>query len=143
MATSSPTRTYGRSAQLAAGAGVAAFLRIARLRSSALGESSSSLALARNASRPPRWSTDFSALADTRRCTERPSASDIMVTFTRLGRNRRLVLRFEWLTLFPTCTPLPVSLHRRDMANTFQSGPIASGAGPKGTSVRLKSGADV
>ena len=33
--------------------------------------------------------------------TERPSASDISVTFTRFGRKRRLVLRLEWLTLWP------------------------------------------
>ena len=38
----------------------------------------------------------------TRSLTERPSASEIMVTFSRLGRKRRLVLMFEWLTLWPT-----------------------------------------
>src|SRR5262245_2617312 len=58
------------------------------------------------------------AFADTRSFTERPSASDITVTLSRLGRNRRLVLRFEWLTLCPTCAPLPVSSHRRDMAKS-------------------------
>src|SRR5580704_9186231 len=52
--------------------------------------------------------------------TERPSASEMSVTFNRFGRNRRLVLIFEWLTLCPTCAPLPVSSHRRDMAKTFR-----------------------
>src|SRR5262245_44901203 len=59
------------------------------------------------------------AFADTRSFTERPSASDITVTLSRFGRNRRLVLRFEWLTLCPTWAPLPVSSHRRDMAKSF------------------------
>src|SRR5262249_31362430 len=47
--------------------------------------------------------------------TERPSASEISVTLSRLGRKRRLVLMFEWLTLCPTCARLPVSSHRRDI----------------------------
>jgi len=34
----------------------------------------------------------------------------------RFGRNRRLVLMFEWLTLWPTWADLPVNSHRRDMA---------------------------
>src|SRR5262249_43096817 len=37
------------------------------------------------------------------------------VTLHRLGRNRRLDLRFEWLTLWPVCAVLPVRSHRRDM----------------------------
>src|SRR5581483_10286759 len=53
-----------------------------------------------------------------RRRTERPNASDISVTLHRFGRNRRLVLRFEWLTLWPTRAVLPVNSHRRDMAKT-------------------------
>src|SRR5262245_61563153 len=57
-----------------------------------------------------------------RSLTERPSASDITVTFSRFGRNRRLVLRFEWLTLCPTCADLPVNSHRHDMANSSRSG---------------------
>src|SRR5215207_7232954 len=93
----------------------AAFLAICRLISSARGESSVSLAFTRKASRPPRWSMVLSALADTRSLTERPSASEIIVTLHRLGRNRRLVLRFEWLTLWPVCAALPVKSHRRDM----------------------------
>ena len=52
-----------------------------------------------------------------RKRTERPSVSEIMVTLHRLGRNRRLVLRFEWLTLWPVCAILPVRSHRRDMGN--------------------------
>ena len=48
--------------------------------------------------------------------TERPSASDIRVTLNRFGRKRRLVLMFEWLTLWPTRGPLPVRSQRRDMA---------------------------
>src|SRR5262249_15231110 len=57
----------------------------------------------------------LSAFADTRSLTERPSASEIMVTLSRLGRKRRLVLMLEWLTLCPTCAPLPVSSHRHDI----------------------------
>ena len=56
------------------------------------------------------------ALAETRNLTERPSASEISVTLRRLGRNRRLVLMLEWLTLWPTWGPLPVNSQRRDMA---------------------------
>src|SRR5215510_12314599 len=68
----------------------------------------------------------FSAFAETRSLTERPSASDMTVTWRRLGRNRRLVLRLEWLTLCPTCAVLPVSSHRRDMAesSSFRSRPV-------------------
>jgi hypothetical protein len=44
-----------------------------------------------------------------------PSASEIKVTFCRLGRNVRLVLLLAWETLLPTCRPLPVSSQTRDM----------------------------
>src|SRR4051812_43076892 len=37
------------------------------------------------------------------------------VTLHKLGRNRRLVLRFEWLTLWPVCAVLPVKSQRRDI----------------------------
>src|SRR5262245_22079287 len=37
------------------------------------------------------------------------------VTLHKLGRNRRLVLRFEWLTLWPVCAVLPVRSQRRDI----------------------------
>src|SRR5258707_1168142 len=47
--------------------------------------------------------------------TERPSESEITVTLSRFGRNRRLVLWFEWLTLWPTRADLPVRSQRRDM----------------------------
>src|SRR5690606_22698676 len=77
----------GEFRQLAA----ASFFVSARFSSSAFGDSSASLAFARNASRPQRWSTDFSALAEIRKRTERLSASEVSVTLTRFGRNRRLV----------------------------------------------------
>src|SRR5262245_33781062 len=40
------------------------------------------------------------------------------VTLTRFGSKRRLVLMFEWLTLWPTCGPLAVSSQRRDMSKS-------------------------
>src|SRR5258707_4015 len=89
-----------------------------RLMSSARRDRSSALALIRKASRPPRRSTVFNALVEIRSLTERPSASDIMVTLTRLGRKRRLVFMFEWLTVCPTCAPFPVNSQRRDMLKT-------------------------
>ena len=57
----------------------------------------------------------LSAWAEMRNLTERPSASEIRVTLSRLGRKRRLVLMLEWLTLWPTCAVLPVKSHRRDI----------------------------
>src|SRR5438067_1144180 len=74
-----------------------------------------------------------------RRRTERPSASEINVTFKRLGRKRRLVLRLEWLTLWPTCADFPVKSQRRDMAKTFRSGRESSAACPEWLLVHLKS----
>src|ERR1700677_5006085 len=56
------------------------------------------------------------ALVETRNRTFRPSASEMKVTLHRFGRNRRLVLIFEWLTLWPTSGPLAVSSQRRDIA---------------------------
>src|ERR1700735_3535516 len=56
------------------------------------------------------------ALVETRSRTFRPSASEMKVTLHRFGRNRRLVLIFEWLTLWPTSGPLAVSSQRRDIA---------------------------
>src|SRR5258706_11954053 len=49
------------------------------------------------------------------------------VTLHRFGRNRRLVLMLEWLTLWPTCGPLAVSSQRRDI---FKN-PLPSPALPK------------
>ena len=60
--------------------------------------------------------------------TERPSASDISVTLNRFGRNRRLVLMLEWLTLWPTMRRLPVRSQRRDIAKPSNSA-APSGAG--------------
>src|SRR5262245_4268544 len=94
----------------------ARFFSICRLRSRARLESVSLFAFSRNASRPPLWSTDLIAFAETRSFTPRPSVSEIIVTLHRFGRKRRLVLMLEWLTLWPTCTPLAVSSQRRDMA---------------------------
>src|SRR5689334_25093745 len=55
------------------------------------------------------------ALVETRKRTLRPSASEMKVTLHRFGRKRRLVLIFEWLTLWPTCGPLAVNSQRRDI----------------------------
>src|SRR3984957_4239249 len=55
------------------------------------------------------------ALVDTRNRTFPPSAWEMKVTLHRFGRNRRLVLIFEWLTLWPTSGPLAVSSQRRDI----------------------------
>ena len=57
------------------------------------------------------------AAALTRSRTARPSASEMRVTRTRLGKKRVRVLRLEWLTLLPNWTALPVSSQRRDIAN--------------------------
>src|SRR5581483_7097758 len=97
------------------------FFTIWRLSSSMRGANSSSLALRRKASSPPRWSTVLSALADTRNLILRPSVSEISVTLRRFGRNRRLVLIFEWLTLWPTSGLLPVSSQRHDMPQSSKN----------------------
>src|ERR1700761_9754779 len=88
---------------------------MARFNSSARGERLSAWAFSRKASRPPLWSTLLIALVETRRRALRPSASEMNVTLHRFGRKRRLVLIFEWLTLWPTCGPLAVSSQRRDI----------------------------
>src|ERR1700722_9927474 len=99
----------------------ASFFSTLRLTSRARMESCSSFAFTRKASRPPRRSTVFNALVEMRSLTDWPSASDIMVTLTRLAKKRRLVLMFEWLTRWPTCSPLPVNSQRRDMAENLPS----------------------
>src|SRR3984957_19113358 len=68
----------------------------------------------RNASMPPLNSIVRIALVD-RRSRIEPTLSDNSETVCRFGRKRRLVLRLEWLTLLPTCTPLPVTGHLRAM----------------------------
>src|SRR5882757_10728096 len=74
------------------------------------------------------------------RClTERPSAAEISVTLHRFGRNRRLVLILEWLTLWPTWGPLAVSSQRRDMAKILchpRTGPKDLRAGHGGSKSR-------
>src|ERR1700761_6145224 len=98
--------------------------------SRARGDSRSALALSRKASRPPLWSTLLSALVETRRRTLRPSVSEMKVTLHRFGRNRRLVLIFEWLTLWPTSGPLAVSSQRRDIVqNPLPSPSLQPSAG--------------
>src|SRR3954468_15187466 len=99
----------------------ARFLAISLFSLRAFGESSSAWAFAKNASRPPRWSTLLSAFAEMRSLTERPSASEISVTLSRFGRKRRLVLMFEWLTLWPTWGPLPVKSQRRDIVEILEN----------------------
>src|SRR5882762_3802507 len=74
-----------------------------------------------------------------RSLTERPSASEISVTLHRFGRNRRLVLILEWLTLWPTWGPLAVSSQRRDMAKILchpRTGPKDLRAGHGGSKSR-------
>src|SRR4051794_19587909 len=80
-----------------------------------LGLSLSLLVLSSQLSRPPTCSTERRPCVDTRSLTLVPSASEISVTFCRLGRNVRLVLLLAWETLCPTCRPLPVSSQTRDM----------------------------
>src|SRR3954452_15930197 len=48
-----------------------------------------------------------------------PSASDARDAGDSAGRKRRLVLMLEWLTLWPTIGPTPVSSQRRDMGCTL------------------------
>src|SRR5580693_8807563 len=70
----------------------------------------------------------LSALAQIRSRTERLSASDSSVTLSRLGRNRRLVLRFEWLTRLPIWRIFPVNSQRHDMAVVPQRSRASSAA---------------
>src|SRR5690606_16857965 len=95
------------------------FLAICFLSRRARCDSSVVLALTRNASRPPRCSTVRRALAEMRRRTFWPRASEISVTSHRFGRNRRRVLLLAWLTLLPVITALPVSSQARDISCTF------------------------
>jgi hypothetical protein len=57
-----------------------------------------------------------SAAFEIRRRSERPRASECNATDFSDGRKRRLVLTFEWLTLWPVMGPMPVSSQRRDIS---------------------------
>src|ERR1044071_6335991 len=71
------------------------------------------------ASSPPFFSIVRIAAAVRRRRTG-PSVSDSKDWLCRFGRKRRLVLMLEWLTLWPTWTPLPVTGHLRAMRHLVQ-----------------------
>src|SRR5437870_2890959 len=63
---------------------------------------------------PPLYSIVRIAAAE-RRIRTGPKTSDSTEIVCRLGRKRRFVLTLEWLTLWPTWTPLPVTGHLRAM----------------------------
>ena len=100
----------------------ASFFSISRLMMRAFCESSSPFALARKASRPPRCSTERSALAEMRRRTER---------LQRVGEQRDVAEVRQELPLglvvrvADECghsdTALPVSSQRRDMGSILSS----------------------
>src|SRR5690242_11792904 len=77
----------------------ASFLATSRFRRRAFSDSLSSLVLTSQLSRPPTCSTERRPWVETRSLTLVSSASDISVTFCRLGRNVRLVLLLAWETL--------------------------------------------
>ena len=107
----------------AVAAAVATFLAIWCFSRRARGDRSLSRATARNLSSPPRCSTERRACELIFRFTEEPSASLIRVTWLRLGRNRRRVLLFAWLTLLPVWTALPVNSQRRAIGkSSFTAG---------------------
>src|SRR3546814_5580230 len=68
------------------------FLATSRLRRRALSDNLSSLVLTSQLSSPPTCSTERSPCVETRSLTLVSSASDISVTFCKLGRKVRLVL---------------------------------------------------
>src|SRR3546814_735158 len=86
-----PHRSAFAAGQAAAGC---AFLASSRFSLRARSDSFESADLSSQLSRPPTCSTERMPFVDTRRRIERPSASDINVTFCRLGRKVRLVLLF-------------------------------------------------
>src|SRR5437764_3930832 len=110
--TARPARLGRSNARQAASA---TFLTISFLSLRTFGESLSSLVFNSQLSSPPTCSTERRPWVDTRSLTLVPSASEISVTFCRLGRNVRFVLLLAWETLLPTCRPLPVSSQTRDM----------------------------
>src|SRR6202008_1104694 len=83
----------------AASAVPAAALRTSRFRRRARSERSSSLVLSSQLSRPPTCSTERRPCVETRSLTPLFSASEIKVTFCRLGRKVSLVLLLAWETL--------------------------------------------
>src|SRR6202158_6460927 len=73
----------------------------------------------RNASMPPLNSIVRIAAAE-RRIRTGPNTSDSSDMVCKFGRNRRFVLMLEWLTLWPTRTPLPVTGHLRAIGHLVQ-----------------------
>ncbi len=57
-----------------------------------------------------------------------PNTSDNSEIVCKFGRKRRFVLMLEWLTLWPTRTPLPVTGHLRAMRHLMQNTPRGSRA---------------
>src|ERR1051325_9224986 len=74
------------------------------------------------ASMPPLNSMVRIAAAE-RRSRTGPSTSDNTEIVCKLGRKRRFVLMLEWLTLWPTWTPLPVTGHLRAISYLVQQTP--------------------
>src|SRR5437870_4360178 len=80
----------------------AAFFAISFLSLRTLALSLSSLVFKSQLSRPPTCSTERRPCVDTRSFTLWLRASEIKVTFCRLGRNVRFVLLLAWVTLLLT-----------------------------------------
>src|SRR5713101_5208623 len=97
---------------------------IRRLRRRISGDSFLSGLAFRKASMPPLNSIVRIAVVESRNRTV-PNASEISEIVCRFGRKRRFVLMLEWLTLWPTRTPLPVTGHLRDMRHLLYSGDMS------------------
>src|SRR5579862_5982590 len=95
------------------------------------GDSLASAAPLRKASIPPFFSIVRIAVV-LRRSRTAPSVSDNSEMRCRLGRKRRFVLMLEWLTLWPTWTPLPVTGHLRAMRHLVSATAIINGAAVSG-----------
>src|SRR6266700_148974 len=87
---------------------------IRRFRRRISGDNLRSAAPLRNASMPPLNSIVRIAVVERRRRIG-PNTSDNSEIVCKFGRKRRFVLMLEWLTLWPTRTPLPVTGHLRAM----------------------------